>query len=97
MCNGSLRGSGDLEDLAVLHKRINFAVRVFGKAANIIRLLEQHILGSDLFGIAIIAQTPEGAEVEIAVDVDAFEGGRFLAVIDVTADDAKAGAMIRKH
>src|ERR1700733_8155390 len=85
---------GELENFSILHQRVNFAIVVLGKAVYVVRLLEQFALRGDFGRVVIVAEPPDCAEVVVAVDIDAVEGGGFLAVKDVAADDAKADAVV---
>ena len=90
-------GRGDFVDLAGLHEGVHFAIAIFGKAVDVVGLEEEGAVGGDFLGGVIVAEAPEGAEVVIAIDIDAFEGGGLFAVVDVAADDAEADAVVGVH
>ena len=88
---------GELEDFAVLHQRVDFTVGILGKAVDVVRLQEQRAVGGDLLLGVVITQSPDGAEVVVAVNIDAVQRRRLLATINVAADDAQADAVVRIH
>src|ERR1017187_4677879 len=88
---------GDLENFSVLHQRVDFAVGVLGEAVNVVRLLQQRAVRGDFLRGVIVAQPPEGAEIVVAVNVNAVESRGLLAMINITADHAEADAVVGKH
>src|ERR1035441_5518241 len=87
----------DLEDFSVLHQRVDFTVGVLGEAVNVVRLLQQGAVRGDFLRGVIVAKSPEGAEVVVAINVNAVESRGLLAVINVAADHAEADAVVGKH
>jgi len=80
-----------------LHQRVNFAVRIFGKAVDVIRLLEQRAVRGHLFGVVVVTQSPKRAEVVVAVNINAGERGKLFAAINVAANHAQADGMVGEH
>ena len=84
--------AGEAVDLAVEGQDVELALRVLAEGGDVQLLLTLAVdqLAVDDGLAVLVAEAPDPAGVEVAVDVDAGQLGQGLAAVDVAAGDALA-------